>query len=246
MTRSQLKSNLSLEVRNKYALEINILFTGTQGQVQTAYSTSDLDGLSNRLGQVIAHLGINQSEFARRLGTSPGFVSDAIRGLKKPGAEFLFAVRQMFGISIDWLLTGQGNMYGVSEIDLDLLALIRLQIQIVRLAIVDANPLAKELLSLIRNGRLQDAKTNAELSDFLRTLAAGPDDFDLALELYNGHIGSQNPGERQQILLAATVAHFETRKPRSDFEALARTNTIVIQINTGPFQRNAGRDSYKS
>lgn len=213
--------------------------------MQTAYSTSDLDGLSNRLGQVIAHLGINQSEFARRLGTSPGFVSDAIRGLKKPGAEFLFAVRQMFGISIDWLLTGQGNMYGAGEIDLDLLALIRLQIQIVRFAIVEANPLAKELLSLIRDGRLQDAKTNVELNNFLQNITAGPDDFDLALELYNGHQGVQNPGELQKFLLAATIAHFEIRKPRNPMDSLDQPNTIVIQMNTSPFQRIAGRDFYQ-
>ncbi|WP_296753867.1 helix-turn-helix transcriptional regulator [Thiobacillus sp.] len=47
----------------------------------------------------ILHLSISQSEFGRRLGSSPGFVSDVVRGLKKPGAEFLLCVKQIFGIS---------------------------------------------------------------------------------------------------------------------------------------------------
>ena len=80
-----------------------------------------LDGFATRVGQAIAHTGLNQSEFARQLGVSAGFVSDVVRGQKKPGAEFLHAIRTTFGISVDWLLTGEGTVTGGSGIDLDLL-----------------------------------------------------------------------------------------------------------------------------
>lgn len=52
-----------------------------------------LDGFDARLTQAITHTGLNQSEFARQLGVSAGFVSDCVRGQKKPGAPFLYAVR---------------------------------------------------------------------------------------------------------------------------------------------------------
>ena len=69
-----------------------------------------LDGFATRVGQAIGHTGLNQSEFARQLGVSAGFVSDVVRGQKKPGAEFLYAVRATFGISVDWLLNQMAHL----------------------------------------------------------------------------------------------------------------------------------------
>ncbi|WP_198363196.1 helix-turn-helix domain-containing protein [Thauera sinica] len=78
-----------------------------------AAPTSDgLDGLGARLSLAILHLAISQSEFARQVGASPGFISDVVRGVKRPGAEFLFGIKQTFGISTDWLLSGDGTMLG--------------------------------------------------------------------------------------------------------------------------------------
>ena len=105
-----------------------------------------LDGLGARLSLAILHLAISQSEFARRLGSSPGFVSDIVRGVKKPGAEFLAGIKQTFGISTDWLLIGDGTMFGGAGINLDLLRAIRLQVAVARAAVVEDNPTAKALL----------------------------------------------------------------------------------------------------
>ncbi|MFE1574409.1 helix-turn-helix domain-containing protein [Comamonas odontotermitis] len=112
----------------------------------TPHPTSSLEGLSglgSRLSLAILHLAISQSEFARRLGSSPAFISDTVRGLKKPGAEFLASIKQTFGISIDWLLTGHGTMFGISGINLDLLRTIRLYVAVARAAIAQDNPTAK-------------------------------------------------------------------------------------------------------
>lgn len=207
-----------------------------------------LEGFAPRLGQAIAHVGLNQSEFARAVGASAGFVSDVVRGQKKPGAEFLSAVRTTFGISIDWLLTGEGTMMGNAGIDLDLLGSIRLQIAIARSAVLEGNPTARALLVLIRDARLQEAAAEPDIKAFLDTLLISDADIDLALQLYNGQLWTQDPKAQQRNLLAAAVAHFETRKPVDKMAALARSKGGVLsslQINTGSYNKIAGRDFHE-
>lgn len=207
-----------------------------------ALGKESLDGLGARLALAILHLGISQSEFARRLGSSPGFVSDVVRGVKKPGAEFLFGVKQSFGISTDWLLSGVGTMHGGGGINLDLLRTIRLQVAVAKAAIVQGDPTAKALLLLIRDGRLAEAGNEPELRTYLDHLCPEDSDRDLADELYNGHLWADDPATQQRNLLAAAVAYFEARKPLDKFATLAKASGATIQINIGTNQRNAGRD----
>lgn len=208
-------------------------------------SPSSLDGLAARMAQAIAHTCLNQSEFARSLGVSAGFVSDIVRGQKKPGAEFLHAVRVTLGVSIDWLLTGEGTMVGASGIDLDLFRTIRLQIAVARSAVIDGDPTAKALLLLIRDGRMQDVAADPDLRAFLDRIAPTDVDVDLATELYNGQLWTSEPKAQLRNLLAAAIAHFEARKPIDKLAALARSSGGTIQINITPSQRNAGRDYYE-
>jgi len=205
----------------------------------------DLDGFSIRIMLIISQTGLNQAEFARRLGVSAGFVSDAARGNKKPGADFLFSVRTVFGVSIDWLLTGEGTMRGDSGIDLELLRAIRLQIAVARTAVVDADPTAKALLLLIREGRMQEATADPVLRKFLDRIAPVDGDIDLATELYNGHLWTDDLDTQHRNLLAAAIAHFEARKPIDKLATLARATGSTLQINMGTIQRNAGRDYHE-
>jgi len=214
-------------------------------QASSHNSSAGLGGLATRLASVIAHTGLSQAEFARRLGVSAGFTSDVARGLKKPGAEFLHGLRSVFGISIDWLLTGDGTMHGGSGIDLELLRTIRLQIAVARAAVIDADPTAKALLLLIRDGRLSEAIADPDLQAFLDRIAPVDSDADLATELYNGHLWTEDSSAQLRNLLAAAVAHFEARKPLDKIAALARSAGMTIQINVSPSQRNAGRDYYE-
>lgn len=207
---------------------------------QVYFKTTDPDGLATRLALVISQTGLNQSEFARHLGASAGFVSDAARGVKKPGADFLHALRTVFGVSIDWLLTGEGTMHGGSGIDLELLRAIRLQIAVARTAVIDADPTATALLLLIREGKLQEAATDPALGAFLDRIAPEDSDFDLATELYNGHLWTDDSDAQRRNLLAAAIAHFEARKPIDKIASLARASGVTVQINLSPVQRNAG------
>ncbi len=209
-------------------------------QADSTKNIHDADGLANRLQLIIAQSGLNQAEFARRLGVSAGFVSEAVRGNKKPGADFLRVVRTAFGASIDWLLTGEGTMHGRSGIDLDLLRAIRLQIAVARTAVIDANPTATALLLLIREGKLQEAASDPTLGAFLDRIAPEDSDFDLATELYNGHLWTDDSDAQRRNLLAAAIAHFEARKPIDKIASLARASGVTVQINLSPLQRNAG------
>lgn len=184
-------------------------------------SEAQLDGFAERFAQAIAHCKVNQTEFSRQLGASPGFISDVVRGRKKPGAEFLFAMRKKFGISIDWLLTGEGTLAGTSGINLDLLRSIHLQIAVARSAIFDNNACAKALLLLIRDDRMQKAAADPGIAQFLEEIEPPDADTDLALELYNGHTWTQDKNAQHRNLLAAAIAHFEARKPIDKLAALS-------------------------
>lgn len=213
-------------------------FDNTQDEVPA----SRLEGFAERLTQAIAHCKLNQTEFARQLGVSPGFVSDVVRGNKKPGAEFLFSVRKTFGISIDWLLTGEGTLSGTSGIDLDLLRSIRLQIAVARSAILEDNLSAKALLLLIRDDRMQAAAADPDIAQFLEEIAPPDADAELAVELYNGHAWTQDANAQHRNLLAAAIAHFEARKPVDKLASLSRASRVTIQVNISSSQRIAGRD----
>jgi len=219
----------------------------TSNQLNSGDAPLGLDGFAARVALAIAHTKLNQSEFARGLGVSAGFVSDVVRGHKKPGAEFLHAARANFGISVDWLLTGEGTITGSSGIDLDLLRTVRLQIAVARSALIDGNPTAKALLLLIRDGRLLEATAEPEIKDFLDQIAPTDPDAELAIELYNGQLWTNDPGAQRRNLLAAAIAHFEARKPIDKVAALARSSggTTTLQINLGSGNRNAGRDYFE-
>ena len=51
---------------------------------------------------------MTQSEFARRIGVAQSHLSNLERGEKEPCAAVLLALKREFGVSIDWLLTGEG------------------------------------------------------------------------------------------------------------------------------------------
>ena len=173
-----------------------------------------------RLRQVLAHTELNQRQLAQRLGLSDGFVSQVARGLKRPGTEFFFALRRELGVSIDWLLTGEGSMFGSVGIRQDLLHAIRLQVATVRAAIVDKNPDAKELLTLIAEDRLHEGGGDVRFQALLDRISPADPDGDLAVMLYNGHQWASDPVAQRRNLLASAIAHFEGLRKEDKLSAL--------------------------
>ena len=62
--------------------------------------------------------GLTQEELGEKLGLDKGTVSKMERGENAPTAKTLIALREIFGVSTDWILTGKGLKHPL-EIDTD-------------------------------------------------------------------------------------------------------------------------------
>jgi SOS-response transcriptional repressor LexA len=63
-----------------------------------------------RIEEILQSMGINQTGLAKKLNVSRGIISEFASGAREPSKEFLFGLSKL-GISIDWFLTGKGEMY---------------------------------------------------------------------------------------------------------------------------------------
>ena len=55
---------------------------------------------------------LTQAAFAINIGSKQGYISEIERGLKIPGGELLLSLKHAYpNLNLDWLLTGQGEMF---------------------------------------------------------------------------------------------------------------------------------------
>ncbi len=66
----------------------------------------DLHAIGRRIRE-LRGFDMTQADFARRIGVTQGYLSALENGEKEPGSAVLLAIRQEFGKSVDWLLTGE-------------------------------------------------------------------------------------------------------------------------------------------
>lgn len=67
------------------------------------------ENIGSRLERFIQSQHLNQAQFAERIQCSPGFISDVVRGNKKPGADILERIHAEFHVSLNWLICGKGD-----------------------------------------------------------------------------------------------------------------------------------------
>jgi SOS-response transcriptional repressor LexA len=65
---------------------------------------------SGRIKAILKDLGLNQTAFASKMNLSQGVISEFASGARLPSKEFIFGLSKM-GISLDWFLTGIGDMH---------------------------------------------------------------------------------------------------------------------------------------
>ena len=65
--------------------------------------------LGARIAVLRRAAGWNQGELAHRLGVSPSAVGMYEQGRREPSAATLVALARLFGVSVDYLLTGAPN-----------------------------------------------------------------------------------------------------------------------------------------
>lgn len=64
-----------------------------------------------RIKSLRTEKGLNQGELGKMLGLDQGTISKMERGENDPTAKTLRLLREVFGVTIDWILTGEGTKH---------------------------------------------------------------------------------------------------------------------------------------
>ena len=74
--------------------------------------------IGQRIKTLRIEKGLTQEALGEKLGLDKGTVSKMERGENAPTAKTLIAIKKLFGVSTDWILTGEGLKHPL-EIDTD-------------------------------------------------------------------------------------------------------------------------------
>ena len=72
-----------------------------------------MGGIGSRIRELRAKVGLSQKDFGSRLGVTAQKISALEGEITRPDVEFLVAARSEFGVSADWILTGDERLQPV-------------------------------------------------------------------------------------------------------------------------------------
>ncbi|WP_343630648.1 helix-turn-helix transcriptional regulator [Roseateles sp.] len=171
-----------------------------------------LDSIAKRFSYAMAQSELSINEFARRAETSAGFVSEVLRGLKRPGLGLLEAAHRELGVSLNWLVAGEGAIYAAPPLDVEKFRAKRLEVALAKAAVVDGDAVAKRLLSSKGHWAATDTEAaDSSLRALLEKLARVDPVLEVTLELFNAQADADMP----TTLLAAAQA-FEATMLEAD------------------------------
>lgn len=67
--------------------------------------------IGERLKKIRSILNLQQKEFSEKVGISQGFLSELESNKKAPSYTLLIAISHVFNVNLNWLLTGEGEMF---------------------------------------------------------------------------------------------------------------------------------------
>ena len=74
-----------------------------------------MNGINDRISNIIEISGLTKKDFSKKLGITAVGLNNYINNNRIPSTEILIKIKQLFNnISIDWLLTGEGEMLKTS------------------------------------------------------------------------------------------------------------------------------------
>lgn len=85
--------------------DVGIIVPGSE-QVNNYFRYRSM-GIGERVKRVRDSVGLNQRDFASRLGTSAGRVSEIESGKSVPGGDLLIRLNAEFHVDLNWVLTGE-------------------------------------------------------------------------------------------------------------------------------------------
>ena len=71
----------------------------------------------NKLKELRKALSLKQGEFAQRISTTQGHISDIENGRKELSNRTIKLICLEFGVNEEWLRTGEGDMFKENDID---------------------------------------------------------------------------------------------------------------------------------
>lgn len=191
-----------------------------------------LDTFELRLAHLLAVRGLTQGEFAKGLDASPTFISNMIRGAKKPGTEFLSKLAMKYQVSLDWLLLGQGQLDGSSSMDGEWFRIVVLRVELARLA-ANGNSEALILVDELLGRSLAKQSSAVARQALLDQLSEANEKTALISSLYNGFANHPDPIIRSREVLSAALVHFQANQT-DPLAAMVAGRDSAVSINVVP------------
>lgn len=70
-----------------------------------------MESIGDRIGKLVILSGLSKKEFAEKIDITEQAMGNYINNRRTPKAEILLKMKQVFGVSIDWMLTGKGDVF---------------------------------------------------------------------------------------------------------------------------------------
>lgn len=86
------------------------MFTG-QSEM-TEIHPVDKENIRNRIQQIRKEKGLSMDKFGSEMGYTKQLISLIESGKANPTDEFMQKVSQTFGVNLEWIKTGKGEVYG--------------------------------------------------------------------------------------------------------------------------------------
>ena len=67
--------------------------------------------IGERVRSIRKQLGLNQTEFAARIGMTQGYITSIERGTRDVNSRLVKLICETFSVSENWLFTGNGEMF---------------------------------------------------------------------------------------------------------------------------------------
>lgn len=68
-------------------------------------------GMNKRISALRQYLGLTQAEFGKKVGVARNTIATYESGVREPKDSVLLMMSKEFGVDVDWLKTGEGEMF---------------------------------------------------------------------------------------------------------------------------------------
>lgn len=79
-----------------------------------------MEKIGDRIAKAVKNSGLSQKDFAEKIGLTEQSIGNYIKNRRNPSTDALLKMKQMFGFSLDWLISGENSGTNVSKEEIKL------------------------------------------------------------------------------------------------------------------------------